>query len=62
MENGDDFDDDDSSPTKVTGHICHFSPPLTSASKSPALHHMPSCCKLRRFGGVGVGVCSDTIP
>ena len=25
-------------------------------SNSPALHHMPSFCKLRRFGGVGVGV------
>ena len=35
--------------------ICHFSP-LTSASNSPALYHMPSCSKLRRFGGVGVGV------
>ena len=36
-------------------YICHFSP-LTSASNSPALHDMPSCCKLRRFGGVGVGI------
>ena len=35
--------------------ICHFSP-LTSAPNSPALHHMPSCYKLRRFRGVGVGV------
>ena len=28
-------------------HIC---------SEQFAFHHMPSCCKLRRFGGVGVGV------
>ena len=31
-------------------HICTF------ASNSPALHHVPSGSKLRRFGGVGVGV------
>ena len=30
--------------------------PLTFASNSPALHHVPSCSKLRRFGGVGAGV------
>ena len=35
--------------------IYHFSP-LKFASNSPALHHVPSCSKLRRFGGVGVGV------
>ena len=35
--------------------ICHFSP-LTLASNSLALHHVSSCSKLRRFGGVGVGV------
>ena len=35
--------------------ICHFSR-LTSALNSPALHHVLSCGKLRRFGGVGVGV------
>ena len=35
--------------------ICHFSP-LTFALNSPALHHVPSCSKLRRFGGVGAGV------
>ena len=27
-----------------------------SGSNSPALHHMLSCCTLRRFGGVAVGV------
>ena len=34
--------------------ICHFSP-LTFALNSPALHHVPSCSKLRRFGRVGAG-------
>ena len=36
-------------------YICPFSP-VTSASNSSALHYMSSYCKLRRFGGVGVGV------
>ena len=40
---------------QILPSICHFSP-LTFASNSPALHHVPSCSKLRRFGGVGVGV------
>ena len=35
--------------------VCYFTP-LTSASNSPTLHYMPSCCKLRRFGVVGIGV------
>ena len=33
--------------------ICHF-PPVTSASNSPTLHHMPSYFKLRRFGVVAL--------
>ena len=33
--------------------ICHFSP-LTFASNSPALHHVPSGNKLRHFGGVAL--------
>ena len=33
--------------------ICRFPPP-TPPSHSPALDHTPSCCKLRRFGGVGL--------
>ena len=37
-----------------THSICHFSP-LIFALNSPALHHVPSGSKLRRFGGVGVG-------
>ena len=34
---------------QIFAPICHFSP-LTFTSNSPALHHVPSCSKLRRFG------------
>ena len=40
---------------QIFASICHFLP-LTFASNSPALHHVPSGSKLRRFCGVGVGV------
>ena len=35
--------------------ICHFSPLTFASNSKSALHHVPSCSKLRRFGGVGVG-------